>query len=133
MLQNYGVLLADYRVAKSAKMLDEALPDWFQILDLSNFEMASASCCVIGQLAEHDMERFKEDLDAESYFGYTQGLRALADELEIDFIQFEYQYGFTIPGDGEEGFNEYTFAQLQEAWIEQIQSRREAAKHGRSR
>lgn len=38
------------RVAEAARLLDEVVPDWFRVLDLTRLRMVSRFDCVLGQL-----------------------------------------------------------------------------------
>jgi hypothetical protein len=115
-------------VAQGAALLDRELPGWWDVLDLTAFQIADADQCVIGQLAQYDMEKFYKAAGlALGCAGYAWGLTQLsqitADKpLTVYNVQrgWAYQHGFEVSADD----LELEYPMLQEAWAEAVAMRR---------
>lgn len=96
--------LAD-RVHKGAKLLDFFRPNWYNEIDLSQFELACPGFCILGQI-----------------FGNFNDVKKA---LPIDM----QEYGFThlwLPDvdDNEKDDAKYQWKFLEEEWVKQIWERR---------
>lgn len=144
MTQTLDVARAYDAAAQGAALLDAKLPGWYDILDLSAFHISSADSCVIGQLAQGDMEGFYRaaslEIGAQDYdwgveqlsgLPSTEGMPANTDAQRLalrDAIAqrtdwcarhgFDLAYGRSYGGE--------TYTALEEAWVWEIARRRHA-------
>ncbi len=88
------------QIARSAKMLDKKMPGWAKKVKLKDFELASDTNCVLGQLS-----------DGKPF--------VLADELGMTSDEILAKKGF---------LNDKCIPSLDEYWKNEIRSRRSAKK-----
>ena len=115
-------------VSQGVALLDRELPGWWDVLDLSAFQIADADQCVIGQLAQYDMEKFYKAANLAIGSGtYAWALTTLSGvwaEKPLDVYHrqrgWAYQHGFEVSADDVE----LEYPMLQEAWSEIVAVRR---------
>lgn len=124
-------MLKDYcdRVAgRGAEFLDEALPLWFVDVDLDTLDLMSCTECALGQLARGIDQRATYQTVVDVPFGEQYGDRdavlskfGLASPLAV---REAIRLGFALqPGTGMS--HRAGFRVLTQAWVEQIEARRE--------
>ncbi|HEY3924762.1 MAG TPA: hypothetical protein VGL75_09375 [Acidothermaceae bacterium] len=108
---------ADRRVALGAALLDGALPDWAQRIDLGKLDVSDTDTCVLGQLfAERNEER---SLVGARFCdsNYKVGLTVLGLTGEVSV-----QHGF----DKTVGQPRPNFTDLDKAWTRAVKARHDA-------
>jgi hypothetical protein len=87
-------------VKKGAYLLDEQFPEWRRQINLGILNLASSSCCVLGQL----------------YGDYARG----KDNLGLWEDGAGSEYGFDFPTDPAENSTTIVWRALDELWTEHI-------------
>ncbi len=97
--------------AKGAEFLDEVLPKWYSLVDLTKLKMSSSTMCILRQLEQHIPIPDDYDLYEEAIDNLDDPFDIAVVKLDIDYEVVEY--GFTGGGDDE----------LQEEWLTEINRR----------
>lgn len=98
-----------------AQFLDEQLPTWYSLIDLTKLDLKSGQYCILGQLEQHIPEP-----DYDLYDEAIQNFDLPTDKYDIALIKFGIEYeahdlGFTMFGS--------RWDELQQEWIEEINNR----------
>lgn len=108
-------------VAAGAKFLDEHVPGWYSLIDLTTLKMDSCEFCILGQLEKHIPIPTDYDLYDEAVEGYDPGpdsYEIACVKLDIDNVLDHSDLGFII------NRNDYSdWVKLKEAWITEIKKR----------
>lgn len=110
-------------VTEGAKFLDEHVPGWYSLIDLTKLKMDSCEFCILGQLEEHIPIPTDYDLYEEALEGLTPG----EDSYEIACLKLDID-GYGTSNDCDLGFvlnrDGYSdWIELKEAWIDEIKKR----------
>lgn len=109
-------------VAVGAKFLDERVPGWYSLIDLTTLKMDSCEFCILGQLEKHIPIPTDYDLYDEAVEGYDPG----PDSYEIACVKLDIDnsledccdLGFVLNRDSYPDW-----IKLKEAWIAEIKKR----------
>lgn len=98
--------LAEQRVAKGAELLDSVIPNWREKIN-DELDMADCNNCVVGQV-----------FYPQNYF------EAVSEELGLSYaangIFTDWNYGFDTSPSWDDGDDEPSYTDLQEAWVKEI-------------
>lgn len=99
--------IARKRVIRGIEFLDENFPNWFNKIDLSNFDIKNKCKCILYYVHP-----------SKDYWSAINNLSS-KDDFNEDFVEFSSSLGFTVlTYDGL-----ITFTDLQEIWVEVIKQR----------
>lgn len=113
--------LANELVARGAALLDEKLPDWYNLINLDSLEMADECKCVLGQIGEHkvNLDRLAGEPLTEADGRHFWGARAALGCSDDDVVFCGFDDWATYEG------TLTTYEELQAAWTREIEKRRE--------
>jgi len=106
-------------VKDGAEFLDQAVPLWYTMIDLTKLKMESCELCILGQLEPHIPVPIDYDLYEEEVSDLNSGPDSYDIALiKLDIVNDETQYGFMRDNTDE------TWEDLKEEWIEEVNKRR---------
>lgn len=101
--------IARSRALRGAAWLDQVRPGWDEYVDLTELDLADSEYCVLGQVFEDDA------IYADSSTGWDWATREFRDEIGDTGERFGFDSGNS---------KWVSYAELDQAWIELIETRR---------
>ena len=107
------------QVTEAAKIMDTEVPGWYNLIDLEQFEMASCSRCVLGQVFGRDVENKLQRILGPTKMDELRAINASGMISAFDRgLAYIKQHGYT----GKNAFGGHDIMNC--LWVEEIASRR---------